>query len=211
MPNYYVENADKWKSLANIDYFTHFVKAWIPFNAWYRNSYPMLESDAEIINLIKTESNRLKNRLISLVGGPEEDNESRRFRSYLSDLHYELERKYIDCVDGRISFLNLVVDKNSHTTEEFKYRKFTYKVEININNRKRITTTVLNNSGTEKYSIIQNNGYDFSEIERDETYGRLSNEVKMKLKSLGCKPRTPACRCAARCRQITWSSGKRPS
>lgn len=33
MPNYYVENAEKWKALSNIDYFTHFVEAWITSNA----------------------------------------------------------------------------------------------------------------------------------------------------------------------------------
>lgn len=196
MPNYYVENADKWKALANIDYFTHFVKAWIPFNAWYRNSYPLLDNDAEIISTIKTESNRLKNRLISLIEGPDEDNESRKFRSYLSDLHYQLERTYIDCMGGHISFLNLVVDKNSKTREEFKYRYFTYKVDIDPGNRKKITTTVLDSAvspSVERYSITQNNGYNFSEIESDGAYGRLSAEVKMKLKScyMEVNPRKP--------------------
>ena len=32
MPNY-TGHLNKWKERANIDFFTEFVKAWIPFNA----------------------------------------------------------------------------------------------------------------------------------------------------------------------------------
>lgn len=121
------------------------------------------------------------------------DNESRKFRSYLSDLHYQLERTYIDCVDGHISFLNLVVDRNNETREEFKYRNFTYRVEIDPGNRKKIKATILDSSSVERYSITQDNGYNFSEIESDGAYGRLSAEVKTKLKScyMEVNPRKP--------------------
>ena len=51
MPSTYTENADKWKSLADIDYFTHFVKAWIPFNAWYKTYYPTLSTNHRFLIL----------------------------------------------------------------------------------------------------------------------------------------------------------------
>jgi len=58
MPSLYTENSEKWKSLASIDYFTQFVKAWIPFNAWYKNYYPNLRTDREAINEIKAHPNQ---------------------------------------------------------------------------------------------------------------------------------------------------------
>jgi len=34
MPNQYIENSERWLSLAEPDFFILFVKAWIPFNAF---------------------------------------------------------------------------------------------------------------------------------------------------------------------------------
>lgn len=45
----YTDNIEKWKSLSDIDYFTYFVKSWISFNAWYKNSYPNLKTDREAL------------------------------------------------------------------------------------------------------------------------------------------------------------------
>lgn len=182
MPNYYVENAEKWKALANIDYFTHFVKAWIPFNAWYRNCYPGLESDAEIMQEVKTSNNRLRTRLIVLIEGAQGENESQKFRTYLSDLHYQLERSPIHNGDERISFLNLVVERNTKILGTMTYRGFTYKVDMEANNRKKIVTTVVDGRTVTRLSITQNNGYDIDEIENHASYRRMSRERKTKLK-----------------------------
>ena len=48
------ENITRWIEQSEIDYFTHFIKAWIPFNAWYNLRYSNLGSDREKINSIKT-------------------------------------------------------------------------------------------------------------------------------------------------------------
>ena len=45
--NNYTENAEKWKVLADIDYITQFVKAWIAFNAWYKNYFPEFQKFQE--------------------------------------------------------------------------------------------------------------------------------------------------------------------
>ncbi len=93
MPSLYTENSEKWKSLASIDYFTQFVKAWIPFNAWYKNYYPDLKTDREAINEVKAHPNSFRNRLFRLLDN--QDNESVAFKSRISELHLELERNHI--------------------------------------------------------------------------------------------------------------------
>lgn len=68
MSSPYTEHAEKWKALADIDYFTQFIKAWIPFNAWYMTYYPNLTTDRQAINEIKSTSNKFRDRLIALDG-----------------------------------------------------------------------------------------------------------------------------------------------
>lgn len=108
MPSTYTENADKWKSLADIDYFTHFVKAWIPFNAWYKTYFPDLKTDREAINEIKSNTNAAKNRFLSLLNGVNE--ESEQFRSNLAHLHYCLNNTVIENNQQRIYFERFVIE-----------------------------------------------------------------------------------------------------
>ena len=183
MPNYYVGNADAWKALSNIDYFTHFVKAWIPFNAWYRNSYPALESDAAIMQQIKTQYNSCRNRIISLIENPETDNDSKIFKTYLGELHYQLERNHIHNRGERISFTNIVVEDNPHLVQTRTRRRFEYKVEIDAGNRKRIVSTIFDRSSVCRLNVSQNEGYKLDEILNDAQYKVLPPECQSLLKA----------------------------
>lgn len=183
MPNYYIENAEKWKALADIDYFTHFVKAWIPLNAWYRNNYPALESDAEIMQQIKTQHNSFRNRIISLIENPETSNDSKVFKANLAELHYQLERNYIYNRGIRLSFTNIVVEENTQTIETRAYRGFSYKVEIDAGNKKKVTATIIDGRSVSRLYIIQNNGYISDEIINDTQYKALPPECKRILKA----------------------------
>ncbi len=194
MPGY-VENAEKWKTICRIDYFTYFITAWIAFNAWYKNFYPGTESDAEIINKIKTETNRVRSKIVALVEGTDTDNESRNFKGHLSNLHNQLERVRIENEATRITFLELVVDRNTKTSETKTYRRVTYKVEIDPANRKKITCAVTDAASIHRFLKVQNNGYNFAEIEAESTYVALSNEKQIMLKECykEVNPRKPLC------------------
>lgn len=63
----YTQNSEEWKALSSIDYFTHFVKAWIPLSAWYKNYFPSCSTDRQAIDFIKSHPNRLKDKLVSLL------------------------------------------------------------------------------------------------------------------------------------------------
>lgn len=183
MPNYYVENADAWKALSNIDYFTYFVKAWIPFNAWYRNNYPALDSDAEIMQQIKTQPNSFRNRVISLIENPETFNESKMFKANLAQLHYQLERNHIYNKGLRIGFANIVVEDNPQTISEREYRRFLYKAEIEAGNRKRITSTITDGKLVTRMHFIQTAGYNLDELLSEAQYKALPPECQRLLKA----------------------------
>lgn len=122
MPNY-TGHINKWKERANIDFFTEFVKAWIPFNAWMSKNYD-LPSDREIINEIKHDS-YIKTKIKHLLEN--NDEESNDFKNHLSRFHRMLEELELKNNGNYVNFTNIVVEKNKKEIEEFDRRGLQYK------------------------------------------------------------------------------------
>ena len=162
MSNLYTENSEKWQALSGIDYFTQFVKAWIPLNAWYKNYYPSLRTDYDAIEAIKTNSNRFKDKLERLIEG--DDNDSLLMKNNISNLHYQLERNSLYNRNNRISFENIVIEQNSVTQGGFRYYSWRYEVTRDSNNFKLIESKINDRNGNIKLSIEQTNGFNIEEI-----------------------------------------------
>jgi len=181
MPNVYTENAEKWRLLADIDYITQFVKAWIAFNAWYKNNYPNLRTDREIIDAIKSAPNKFKDRMESLLNGS--DNDSKIFKNEISNLHYQLGRCIIRNRGEAISFENIIIEINPKNQERFTRNTITYEVTRDAGNQNFITSRVVRHNGDEILRIEQNNGYNLEELKNDPQYQRLSQSQKNNLES----------------------------
>lgn len=82
----------QWTERAKIDYFTMFIQAWIPYNAWYMNQFYdesiKRTSDKDIIYYIGHNDNTFRARIISLLTNTDAD--SVRFRNLLANLQGEL-------------------------------------------------------------------------------------------------------------------------
>ncbi len=193
MATLYTENSEKWKLLADVDYFTQFVMAWIPFNAWYRNYYPNITRDREAIDEIKSNPNNFRNRLHSLLIG--QGNESELFRSFISQLHYELGRKYVYNNSVRISFEELVVEMNPKTTEFFRRNGSTYESRRNIPNRsgREVAVSVTNRNAVAIFTHTQPNGYNLGELEAHPDFQKLSvnRQTILRLCYTAINPRNP--------------------
>lgn len=162
MPNPYIDNAERWLSLSEIDYLTQFVKSWIPFNAWYMNMYPTLKRDREIIEEIKSNSNLFRDRLLALLNG--NDNDSLIFKGHLAKLHKKLESNYLPNADNRVSFTSVTIETNPETVKTLNYRRWTYKVElIRSPQGNNINSLVTNSNQTTQYTFSQRK-FDFTEI-----------------------------------------------
>lgn len=183
MSSLYTENSEKWKSLASIDYFTQFIKAWIPFNAWYKNYYPNLKTDREAINEIKTHSNKFRNRLISLLR--DRGNEGIAFKSRVAELHLELERKHILSKGDRITFERVVIEKNPADQKNFSRNHCTYKALRNIAGRssKEVDIFVIGRGGVVKFSYTQVDGFDIDELIAHPDFIRLSQTQRNNLRA----------------------------
>jgi hypothetical protein len=174
MPSLYIENSEKWKTLADIDYFTQFIKAWIPFNAWYKNCYPELETDSSAIEEIKSTGNKFRDRLMSLLNG--NDTESIAFKSNIAKLHNELGRKYVrNKYEERICFDYIVIERNPKKKDEFTRNTVTYKVERGPRGQKEsVIETIITTTTGIRFSFTQVHGFNINELKAHDDFGGLS-------------------------------------
>lgn len=121
-------NIPAWLKLADlqIDYFTQFIKAWIPFNAWFSSKYTSENNDRDILNRIKKETNPFRDKIITHFRL--NDKISSDFLNLIGRLHFELEQNSIPSIERRISFSNIVLEKNSKLKHDITTKGNKYKV-----------------------------------------------------------------------------------
>lgn len=106
-----VDHIKHWFHSSDIDYYMHFIRMWIPFNAWYVHTYGDY-SDRELIEKLKNNS-IIKDKIIDLLSRSNATDESIEFRKYLTKLHLELKNNSFPNRDNKISFEALDIGLNS--------------------------------------------------------------------------------------------------
>jgi len=104
------ENLRRWIEQSNIDYVTYFIKAWIPFNAWYTYHFPTFDGERAKINATKNNANPVRNGISTYLENDGQDGDS--FRGYLSAFHFALENHILTSDGGVISFHEIIKEKN---------------------------------------------------------------------------------------------------
>lgn len=119
---------DRWIEKSGIDYYISFIKAWIPFNAWYMSEYydedAKITSDSAILDKIKKEDNIFKQKIKSLITKSGEDSEE--FKMHLYHLQKSLETHPISKCDS-LSFDRICIFLNTEKNYTFKAGTKTYK------------------------------------------------------------------------------------
>lgn len=152
---------ERWIEKSGIDYYLSFVKAWIPFNAWYMSEYydeeAKVTSDKDIIDKIKLESNLFKSKIISLMSSKSDDSED--FKKHLYHLHKSLELHPIS-KDKVISFASVCISANTNTNFTFTSRNKTYRGVYDVNKPRtsnRFSVEAMRNDGSTIVKIeVQN-------------------------------------------------------
>jgi len=126
------DNIQQWLNQSDIDFFTHFVKAWIPFNAWYRQAYDTLRTEREILDEVKSDGNRIRSRFIAKLEGS--DPESEEIRNHIASLHRRLSADPVcDRNNNVVSFENVCTGRNPQSLMTRTYYRWTYTVERKSN------------------------------------------------------------------------------
>ena len=137
----YTENQQKWHELSDIDYFSYFIKAWISFNAWYKNTITDCNSDRDFINAIKRHNTtKFRKSFDALLRSTTTENDL--FKSNLANLHrLLLDVDIKDNNDRDISFEKIFRFDDSNKEQNHDERGF--KLYVNLTIRKYIVSNVL--------------------------------------------------------------------
>ena len=141
----YIGNAQLWKTLIEVDWLGQYGKAWIAFNAWYRNSFPDRDKDWQIIDKIKNDEGDIRSKIENLLLGESSDQKS--FQSDVADLHRLLSAKTIKSRGERISFEEIEDYQHAKSIDQNK-NSVSYKIKVNVPNKKHVVT-ITNSNGVE--------------------------------------------------------------
>lgn len=121
-----------WINWSEPDFYTLFVKSWIPFNAWYMDSFYDEASnrtrDRAILDYIKDNPNKFRDKLVNLINKAGDDAEE--FYYHLNLLDKELESHAVYNKGKRIQFSNISLSSNNVQSKILEYRTYKYKCEL---------------------------------------------------------------------------------
>lgn len=181
MANQFVDHKDRWLSLSDndSDFVVLFIRAWIPFNAWYCNTYPQHQNkDRLILESLKTDANLFRTRIISLLSNNTQ--EASYFKHQLSELHRLLEANFIPNHESRVSFSHINFRQNpSLISPAMQYRNIKFKAERMSNGS--VIALILNSRTNQTLYSYSNSKYLHEHFSQDLQGSNISIEIKVRL------------------------------
>ncbi len=168
----------------DIDYYSAFIKAWIAFNSWYRSEYRE-RTDREIIEKLKSESNRFKGYIETLLDTNNNTDEAISFKKNLNSLRSALVSAAIVTqerggVNQQISFSEIAIN-NPKTLAEGDYRLTHYKIQ---RTRQKVTILVhRKNNPADILFQFEQDRYDKNELDAHADFRRLGVEQQGQCKA----------------------------
>ncbi len=175
----------KWIEKSIPDYYTLFIRAYIPYNAWYmKNFYDenTRKTDKDILSYISTNSNVFKDRIEMLLNHDNE--ESQKFKILISELNYQLEQTPIPDSEERITFSHICISDNSSAgqngvTVSGNNNSFVVKGQKKLTPRKCWEFEVIDTSNNNRtISIITLQKCSISELHSNSDYNLLNRTYK---------------------------------
>lgn len=177
MANLFTGHKDEWKTLADLDYFSAFVKAYIPFNAWMNVSYATLNTDREKINEVKKNSNPFRDKICALLNAGSQ--EGSHFRGLLGELHDMLEKHYIHNQDKRITFTNITLGRNPENVGECSRFGIGFRVQYGNGsvNSTNTHSLIKKRDGSAIFNFNQST-YNIDELKANSSFVSLSTDYQ---------------------------------
>jgi hypothetical protein len=167
------DNLRGWRDAAEIDWFSQFIKAWIPFNAWLTDTYGDL-TDRELLDKLKAGSNTVFNKTVPMLD-PENDAsvDAQDLRLQISELHRLLQGCIIEGRKGRISFENVDIGSNTHKDATREYFKSKYRARRDHPVKGAVLSEAVSSKGASLFSFAQSE-YDRAELEAEYNFTCLN-------------------------------------
>lgn len=194
-----ISHIGNWIDRAEPDFYMMFIKAWIPFNAWYMTNFydeaTGMVTDRVIINHIKSNDNTFVRRIKSLLRG--NDAVSLEFKHSLGKMEMELRAHAVPNEHDRLSFANVCIASNTTHTYHVTKGRYQFKALFNPSQPRtalRCRLEILKSSNGNNVALVELNNCllselesnaDFMNVERDEWKDILRsclNEISPKKK-----------------------------
>lgn len=183
------------------DYYILFIKAWIPYNAWYMHNFydedssPKRDGDGAIISYINSSSNTYRDKIKSLLKGSDEL--SSDFKSLIGALHLELEAKPLPDYENRISFSTVSLTRNPRKTHSQNSGSLTFFVEFKDQlpkTQKRWFLEIQKKKNNQTLHRIELHCWSIEDLNNDPDFASLpNNEMRNQLRDafMYINPRKP--------------------
>lgn len=170
----YQQNLRDWRDKAEIDYFSHFIKAWIPFNSWYQINYPNLNQEKQIMQHIHSQPNVVRSGILPLLDSDSAD--ALDFKNDLARLHERLSYQIIPTKRGILKFEECYIGDNSTKDSNGPNNGCHYTVERDtpaLQTAKKRVLCEVKRQTTVLFRLEQTK-YDIMEIQSHSDFAKLS-------------------------------------
>lgn len=168
----------------DVDYYSAFIKAWIAFNSWYRTEYAE-RTDRDIIEKIKTQGNRFKGYIETLLDDNNNMEEAVAFKANLKKLQSALVNAAIVTqerggVSRQISFSEIAIN-NPKSLSEGDYRLTHYKIQRT--SQKVVTLVFKKNDPANVLFHFEQEAYEETALDVHADFLRLGEEQQGQCKA----------------------------
>jgi hypothetical protein len=177
------DNLSRWRDAAEIDWFSQFIKAWIPFNAWMTNAFGDL-TDRELLDHVKVGSNVVYNRIVPMLD-PNRDSgqDALEFRLQVAELHRLLQECTVEGRRGRVSFETVDLGNNPIKIQQVTFRSRTLSVQRDYPKNGEVTLTITA-SKTQAAFLLTLPNHDRRVLEDDQNFQTCIPEYRTRLLDL---------------------------
>ncbi len=175
-------NIDHWIKQAEPDYYTFFIKAWIPFNAWYVAELPHLnKKDTKIIKELQDNGNSKPRIIIENYLNCSKP-KGNKFKYHLSELHSHLESKTVKHNGDKLTFSCISLSENPKKFErDTDLDGNIYKAEV----KSSFYEALIVDKGSRTVMHIKQPSYDIEQLKRHTDFIKISDR-KISKKILKC-------------------------
>lgn len=177
------DNLSRWRDAAEIDWFSQFIKAWIPFNAWMTTTFGDL-TDRELLDHVKAGNNVVYNRIVPMLD-PKRDSghDAQEFRLKVAEIHRLLQVCTVENRRGRISFETVDLGYNTTKIKQVVVRSRTLRVQRDHPSAGQVTLEITA-SKTQAAFLLTLPNHDRRALEDDRNFQTCNPEHRTKLLNL---------------------------
>ena len=176
------ENIRLWMDQSEPDYYLFFLKAWIPFNAWYVAEYPALhKKDTAIIKELQEGIGSKPRGIIKNFLENEADHDALRFRRHFAELHHQLNTVSLAHNGNRLSFTNLNL---AHNPEKHKSHVDEHENVYKVEKTSDYWQAYIEAKGGKTLLDFKKPGYNPGDLVKDVTYLRLNKKMQNRIRDM---------------------------